>query len=322
MAEKSDHSELIDAIDDFRTLTVMVVGDIMLDEYLIGEVTRISPEAPVPVLKVTSEKYVLGGAGNTANNIVSLGGRIIVVGGIGNDEAGRRVLALLKEHDTSGIIQTGQSTIRKIRCMAQKHQIVRLDYEENRALTPVEEEKALVRIKSNITKCDVIVISDYGKGFLTPKIITEVVKAGKQLGKKVIVDPKPQNGPYYKGCFLITPNKGEAIGLSGLDGKDSLKMGTVLSKKFSCNILLTLSEHGMVLFDGNSITEIPTIAKEVSDVSGAGDTVVAAMALGTGAGLSLKDSAVLANHAAGICVSKVGTAIVSPEELKRSLIEE
>ncbi len=312
---------LLRKVDEFAGKKVLVIGDVMLDRYIYGSVTRISPEAPVPVVRIEKETSAPGGAANTANNIASLGAKAFLFGVVGNDAAKDILLKDLASRgiDTSGIVSEGsRPTIEKTRVIGNSHQLVRIDYEVTDGMPQYAETEIKEKIESAIAMCDVIVISDYAKGLITESLMRSIKRSADAHGKKIIVDPKPKNEAYYKGVYLITPNTKEAFEISG--AVNSSRAGEMLMENMGCNVLLTEGPNGMRLFEpGKQEIHIPTKAVEVYDVAGAGDTVVAAMALCVACGMTLKDSAVIANHAAGIVIRKVGTATVTPEELKSTL---
>lgn len=316
-------------VNSFKGKKILIVGDIILDRFIYGKVSRISPEAPVPVVEVTGENFLLGGAANVANNILSLGGIPSLAGIIGKDTAGSVLMELLrsKNINTEGIVIDRRHTTVKTRIIAHNQQVVRFDKEERKRI----EGKSLTSFKNYIVNAirnhDAVIISDYKKGVITASLVDAIVKNAKRDDTFVAVDPKVGHFHLYKNVSLITPNIVEASSGSGIEIKDEkslLKAGKILMKKLSCkSVLITRSEEGMSLFERDkarySITHIPTVAKKVYDVTGAGDTVIAVMALAYAAGASLKDAAIIANHAAGIVVAEVGTAVVSPDRLIRSI---
>jgi D-beta-D-heptose 7-phosphate kinase/D-beta-D-heptose 1-phosphate adenosyltransferase len=307
-----------DIIHRFKDSKIIVVGDIMLDKYVLGSVERISPEAPIQVVCAREERLVLGGAANVASNILALGGRVSLVGVVGEDDPGRKVLSLLKEQniDQEGVIVAdGFHTTQKIRVLSQNQQLLRLDYEDKLKLHEDQTCKALRKI---IPGSDTIIISDYAKGVITEKVMECIRTEAKKNSAKIIVDPKPSNKGLYHDVYLITPNQKEAEGLSGIKAEDEsqvIDMGKKLKQEFRSNILMTRGEKGMILFSGKDTINIPTQAREVYDVSGAGDTAIATFALAVASGATLLDAAELANHAAGIVVGKLGTSTISREEL-------
>lgn len=317
----------VQLVDSFRTVQILVIGDWILDEFVWGTVERISPEAPVPVVKVTRESFVPGGALNVANNIRSLGGTVYPCGLVGRDLRGRLLVKAMRKEgiDTSGAVYDGaRPTTLKTRVVAHSQQVVRFDREDNRELSQEQLKSVLAFAENTLPKADAVVIEDYGKGMVTPELLTYVLKKAKSLGKPVLVDPKEKHFSYYRGVTAITPNRKEALSAygPGPDGRvpDIQEVGKKLLKRFLCEaVLITLGEEGMILFEKKgTVTKIPTAAREVYDVSGAGDTVIAVFALALAAGARMKEAAVLANHAAGIVVGKLGTATVTPEEIKRS----
>lgn len=297
---------------------VLVVGDVMLDRYIFGETERISDEAPVPVVRVLGEKCLPGGAGNVAANIASLGGEAVLIGAIGDDSSGAILRQELRKRLVVFYKFLSQTTTQKIRLLSRGQQLIRIDYESTKNLSSPEKLRELKKILlQKGKKLDIIVISDYAKGMISRPIASFIMRFARQNKKPVIVDTKPGHAPFFKGADLFTPNSKEAIAMSG--EKNIMRAGRVLQKKLKSNILITEGPKGMTLFEGNSITHLPTQAREVFDVTGAGDTVVAALALTMASGLSLKEAANIANRAAGIVVGKVGTATVSLAELYSAL---
>jgi D-beta-D-heptose 7-phosphate kinase/D-beta-D-heptose 1-phosphate adenosyltransferase len=316
-------------IENFPHSSVLVVGDIMIDHFIWGSVTRISPEAPVPVVEVQSDNYMLGGCANVLNNIFSLGGKAYVTGAIGSDDMGERLLGELrtKHIDTGGIIvEEGRPTTLKTRIVAHSQQVVRFDRESRRPIHSESVKKIVKYIEKVIDKPGAIVISDYNKGVVSAHLLDGIreVKAGK--GIIVCVDPKQNDFSLYRGFDIITPNHheaGRAAGMEIMDGRDIVKIGRALLDKFDFQaLLITHGEEGMTLFEKNgkaTHTEFPAEAREVFDVTGAGDTVIGVFALCVASGATFKEAAALANHAAGIAVGKVGTATISQDELREVL---
>ena len=317
-------------VDRFATQHVLVLGDVMLDEYLTGDCSRLSPEAPVPVLAVTSSRSVLGGAANTAANITALGGRATLIALTGDDDAGR---VLEAKAAAAGIelisVRDGRPTPRKVRVVGQQQQLLRLDYEVTGYVDAAAEDRILEAAQPLFSRCAAVVISDYAKGFLTERLCQRVLAAAHAAGKEVIIDPRPQHAAYYVGCDYLTPNWKESQGLVGEaeraptpDAIDAI--GRLLAQRFKSNVLLTLGSRGMRFFgrDGKAQFGVPTVAKEVFDVSGAGDTVVATFALARAAGCDDLDAVTVANRAAGLVVAKLGTATVSADEILRGDEEE
>jgi D-beta-D-heptose 7-phosphate kinase/D-beta-D-heptose 1-phosphate adenosyltransferase len=311
---------LFSHIGSFRCL---VVGDLMLDEYLWGKAERISPEAPVQVVDVVREELRLGGAGNVVNNLVALGAQVSVCSVVGEDENGRALLEDFRRRDVAidAIFRDpGRRTSRKTRVVASNQQIVRIDRESRDPLSDEMEQQVCNWIRAHADQFNVILVSDYLKGVLTSRVIETTVTAAALKGIPVLVDPKGTDYSRYRGATLLTPNRKEAEAASGiaiLDGS-SLEQaaGLIMEKAGLGHLLITRSEEGMSLFSqtGESV-HIPTVAREVFDVSGAGDTVLASLAVGVAAGLGMAEAARLANIAAGIAVGKLGTSTVSPDEI-------
>ena len=311
-------------IKDFKNRKILVIGDIILDHYILGKVNRISPEAPVPVVEVTRENFLLGGAANVANNIVSLGGHAAIVGINGDDIAGEALKSILEQKgvDCGGLFTENRPTTVKTRVIAHNQQVVRFDREDSKYVDGRILKGILSHIHGIVNDFDAIIISDYKKGMVTADLVRGILKETRQKGIFVAVDPKVGHFDFYKGASLITPNLMEAALGTGLEIKDDRslnKVGHALLKKLSLKaVLITRGEHGMSLFEKNKVTHIPTVARKVYDVTGAGDTVISAFTLASASGASLEDSAVIANHAAGIVVGEVGTAVASPEQLLKS----
>ena len=317
---------LLKIVSQFKGKKVAVLGDIMLDRYLWGEVTRISPEAPVPVVLKKKETFTPGAAANVAANIVSLGGNCDLIGVVGADEASLKLKdELNKRGIRTDMIVTDASrpTTQKTRVMGNRQQLARLDKEKRDAVSGSVEEEIIKKINQIAKDCDAFVISDYVKGLLTPKIAAEVHKVCSQNDIRIVCDGKPQNKELFKNCYLITPNKKEAVAMVG-NGKETIEVvGQKLSHKLNCNVLITLSEQGMILIEKNgSIVNIPTKAREVFDVSGAGDTVATATALAIAAKAPLSDACRIGNYAAGVVVGKLGTSIITLKELEEAIISD
>lgn len=315
-------------IKKFRTGKILVVGDLILDQYIWGQVSRISPEAPVPVVTVSSETIQLGGAANVSNNIRSLGGQVDLCGVVGTDEGGRQFMEIL---DRQGIgcdgILTDQSrpTTRKTRVVAHNQQLVRFDTEKADAISGVLEARIGRYVAACIRSASALVVSDYAKGVVTTRVMTDLTDLAHRHGIPVIVDPKVAHIGRYKGVTVITPNHLEAVQAAGLHGDNEatlLEAGRQLHQRLSCQaVLITRGERGMSLIEGvGKVTHIPTVARQVFDVTGAGDTVVAVLALALSAGASMRQAAILANHAAGIVVGMVGTGTVTAAQLDEALL--
>ncbi|MCX7845416.1 MAG: D-glycero-beta-D-manno-heptose-7-phosphate kinase [Dictyoglomaceae bacterium] len=302
-----------------------MLGDIMLDEYIIGKVSRISPEAPVPIVEVEEEYSLLGGASNVANNIKSLLGEPILFGVIGRDKGGEKIINLLQE---KGIISKlymdrNRLTTQKTRIIALNQQVVRVDREVKDFISEEIEEIIFQNIEDYVNEIDIFVLSDYAKGVLTPKLTAEVITLIKSKGKKVIVDPKGRDYKKYKGANLITPNEKEAQ--MAINAEENFDLFSCAKKLWEITkgegILITRGDKGMFLFEPESQTFIPALSSQVRDVTGAGDTVVATLSLALVGGGSLLESALLSNFSASITVRKLGTATVTPKELN-SIIPE
>lgn len=325
--KKHDFSTLSNYINKFSKKKVMVIGDLLLDQYLWGGVSRISPEAPVPVVWVQKESFMPGGACNVANNIAKLGGQVTLVGVIGDDIRGEMLKNTLKEQGMliDGVFTDSERpTSLKTRVIAHNQQVVRIDKESLETVKESMTKKMIDFIKDGLDGCDGVIIEDYGKGVITPSLLKAVVPYARKKGKIVSVDPKEDNFSFYKGVSVITPNKSEAEKAVGfkIGGIDDIKRaGEKMMKKLNAdNVLITLGELGMMLFEkGKKPFRIPTVAQEVFDVTGAGDTVIAVYTLASVSGGSPSAAAHIANCAAGIVVGKVGSALVDRNELLTKL---
>ncbi len=306
--------------------SVAVIGDVMLDHYVYGRVTRLAPEAPTPVLHVHSERHVLGGAANVAANIAALGGQALLVGVIGADAAGdifTRQISALAGVQADLIIDPARPTILKTRYLGGQYQLVRVDRESAAAIANKVTEQALNAARHAIAAADIVVLSDYGKGLLSDAVLAALFAAAKAHNKPVIVDPKRARFGDYRGASLITPNRKElsaAVGLACETDDEAAAAAAEAQALSGAEILLTRSEKGMALYRaGEAPLHLKAEAREVFDVSGAGDTVVGAYALSLAAGLSAGEALQIANAAAGVVVQKLGTATVSPDELAAAL---
>ncbi|WP_297597857.1 D-glycero-beta-D-manno-heptose-7-phosphate kinase [uncultured Cetobacterium sp.] len=313
-------SRLEEILNSFGELRVAVVGDMMLDDYLIGTVERISPEAPVPVVSVKEERFVLGGAANVVNNLSTLGAKAVCFGVIGEDFDGDRLINELEKKliETSGVVRsTTRPTIVKRRIIGGNQQLLRLDWEDARPISADLEELLIKQIEENLDGLNAVILSDYDKGVLTPKVVKRIISLCREKGIIVTVDPKPKNAMNYVGATSMTPNRKEAMECLGKKSfEDILDIGRELKEKLQLNnLLLTRSEEGMSLFQEDGIINIPTYAKEVFDVTGAGDTVISVFTLACAAGVTLHEAAKIANTAAGVVVGKMGTSTVTKEEI-------
>ncbi len=313
---------------------ILILGDVGLDEYVMGEVRRISPEAPVPVVEVESEDLRLGLAANVAQNIRAMGGEPCLISVIGKD-TGADLLKQLFERtqvSTKGLVlDEGRPTTRKARMMAKHHHIVRVDYETRKLLSPETESRVLAQIEKEIASCEAVIIEDYAKGFVTPTLFQAAVKIAHAHKKPVYVDPhQTRTGDYYNGCDLIKPNFDESVALSGLNADDLrhnpnkvIEVGQTLQKRTGAKqVVMTRGKDGMTIFSGDQMTQVPTFARQVFDVTGAGDTVIAALSLGLVSGLSLQEACVLANFAAGVVVAQVGCVPCTTADLDGAMSED
>jgi D-beta-D-heptose 7-phosphate kinase/D-beta-D-heptose 1-phosphate adenosyltransferase len=309
----------------FRRARLLVVGDLMLDQFIWGRVERISPEAPVPVVQVTRESLHLGGAANVVHNIHALGGRAAACGVLGRDSAGRRVLAELKQlgAGTAGIATARAAiTVRKTRIIAHNQQVVRFDRErvDHGSSAAARLERFLER---HAAEFDTVVVSDYGKGVITADLLGTLRAVRARRSFRLIIDPKKPNYPHYRGITLATPNLIEASDAAGVEIRDQASLreaGRRLLERWDAEaVLVTRGEQGMTLFKRHGgVRHLPTMARQVFDVTGAGDTVVATCALALAAGASFDEAAFLANHAAGVVVGKIGTATLTTAELRKA----
>ena len=316
-------NKLRNIVKDFKDKKILVIGDLILDEFIWGKVSRISPEAPVPVVWVNNESFMPGGAANVANNLGSLGANVSLVGVVGSDERG----AILKgelEHkgiNTKGILEdSSRPTILKTRVIAHQQQVVRIDREKVENIGDKMIGKLVAYVKSILHETDAIIIEDYGKGLITPALLKPIIALAKKNKKVISVDPKEDHFSYYKGVTVITPNFHEASKATGVKVTDKMalkKMGNILLSKLKAKVvLITLGEEGMAVFEeGKPSKRIPTVAQEVYDVSGAGDTVISSYTLSLVAGATPIQAAHISNCAAGIVVGKVGISVIDQEEL-------
>ena len=314
-------------LDNFDNCHILVVGDLMIDEYLWGEVDRISPEAPVQVVSVQKEELTLGGSGNVVNNLVALGAKVSIIGVVGAGTNGTLLRDKLDElgANTHGVItESGRPTTKKTRIIAEHQQVLRIDRETKSNISD-QTFKAVAQAAENIIPhSDVVLISDYGKGLITEALLSKLTKTAREHGKLTIADPKGLDFRKYSGINVMTPNKKEAAVAAGLEIVDDATLfeaGQRLIQTIGIDkLIITCGKDGMVYFEtGADVQKIGTKARQVFDVSGAGDTVLAILGLGIAAGMSFKDSVALANTAAGLVVGKVGTATVSKKELASAL---
>ncbi len=304
-----------DILNRFTAKKVLIIGDVMLDKYIYGNVSRINPEAPVPIVNIEKESCEIGGAGNVASNIASLGGNVCLFGFLGKDREADVIKKLLLEKKINYFFDENEITTQKTRIIGGKQQVVRFDKEETNPKIFSEETKYAMLEKAE--EADIISISDYAKGVITEDLINLLSK----FKKKIIIHPKPSNKNISLGLFkdvlLIIPNEKEALELSACE--DVFEAGEKLHKELNTDILVTRGAKGLTLFSANRI-EIPTYAKKIYDVQGASDTIVSALSLGIASGASIEEAGIIANHAAGIAVEKIGTYSVKINELKNRIL--
>lgn len=315
-------------INKFKRLKALVIGDLMIDEYLWGSVDRISPEAPVPVVCVQKESQTLGGAGNVINNLVAMGAAVCAIGTAGTGKAGQMIFEKLEDLGigTDGIISEPQRpTTRKTRIIASNQQVLRIDKEDKKNITDKTLKKLVANIEKNIKEVDLVILSDYNKGLITQNLVQETVRLAQKYQVLTLADPKSLNFSKYESVTVLTPNKKEASLAANMEiqsDQDLLDAGNKIMEIVKLEkLLITCGKDGMMLFEkGKSPFHIESNAQQVFDVSGAGDTVISLLGLGLAAGADFKQSAQIANAAAGIVVAKVGTATASIDELKQALV--
>ncbi len=317
----------------FPQQTIVVVGDVMLDHFLWGRVSRISPEAPVPVVEVTRESYFPGGAANVARNLRALGAPVKMMGVLGEDDAGEQLRDVLDEQgvETHGlVVDPNRPTTVKTRIVAHNQQIVRFDKEKTEKIQPLVADKLMQYFESQVGNVSAVIFEDYSKGVLSQKFLDDMQRLARRHGTMTAADPNPRNLLRYSGLAAVTPNRAEAFTAAGvpytqpidevLQDDPLMRVGQILLRQWKPrNLLITLGEHGMCLFrSGKRPHHIPTVAQEVFDVSGAGDTAIASFVLALAAGTDPVDAAEISNHAAGVVVGKIGTATCTAEELTQS----
>lgn len=302
---------------------ILVVGDLMIDHYLWGSCERISPEAPVQVVDIKNESTVLGGAGNVINNLITLGATVSVASVIGSDEIGKELSIMLKSIGVKTealVTQSDRKTSKKSRVIASNQQILRYDKESKEAIASRSVEKILEAIKKDIFLYDIIILSDYGKGVITDELAQGIITLAKSMNKKVVVDPKGSDYSKYRGAYLLTPNKKEACEATNIDiNSDETLLEALLWLKRECDLdisMITLSEDGIAICEADELEKFPTVAKEVYDVTGAGDTVIASIAFALSSDKRIDESAKFANLAAGVVVGKIGSATASFQEIE------
>jgi D-glycero-beta-D-manno-heptose-7-phosphate kinase len=320
---------LDELLQNVKTKRIAVIGDVMIDRYIWGNVNRISPEAPVPVVEVESESSRLGGAANVANNIVSLGASTQLIGIVGNDFSGKEFCSILEEQKASIhgiIIDHSRPTTVKTRVIAHHQHVVRIDSEEKRDIGQDIQQKIFSVLEKNIDSIDGIIIEDYNKGVVVKDLIHAIIELANKKRKIITIDPKLNNFFEYKNVTVFKPNKKEteeALGKKLRNDTDVIVAGKILIEKLQAdNILLTRSEKGMSLFEkSGTVTHIPTNARKVADVSGAGDTVIATLTAMLSAGATISEAALLANYAGGIVCGEVGIITIDPAILRSTIFE-
>jgi len=314
-----------DLLSRFPGRTVIVIGDLMLDHFVIGGVDRISPEAPVPVVRFEQETWRLGGAANVAHNVAALGARVLVIGLTGADDAAATLRTGLERLGiaSSGVVDdASRRTTRKLRVVTTRNQqVARIDYEDDREVDGEAEAALISRIEQLSSSADAVLISDYLKGVVSPAVARAAIAAAKQRRIPLLIDPKVPHIDYYSGATVITPNHHEAEAVTHMrirTGEDALAAAQRFRERANCeSVLITRGEHGMTLLGSTGNAQLAAEAREVADVTGAGDTVIATMTLALAAGAPLIDAARLANKAAGVVVGKFGPATVTADELRR-----
>jgi rfaE bifunctional protein kinase chain/domain len=318
-----DRNRARDFVARFPGASVLVIGDVMLDQFLIGRVTRISPEAPVPIVQFGREETRIGGAANVAHNVVALGGRADLVGLVGRDQAATTLRRALGEAGlgSSGLVEdAGRPTTTKVRVVTDRHQqVARVDYEHDSEAAAGIEDALVERATALSARAGAIIVSDYLKGCITRRLVNVLVGITRSRGIPLLVDPKIPHIDYYAGASLVTPNHHEAEVATHCrirNDDEAAAAARRFRERAGCEgVLVTRGEHGMWLFDGENEGALPATAREVADVTGAGDTVIATLALSLAAGATSAEAAGLANHAAGLVVAKFGPATITVDEL-------
>jgi rfaE bifunctional protein kinase chain/domain len=321
-----DLERLQQAVRRFSGKRILVLGDVMLDEFIWGRVERISPEAPVPVVEVESETYMLGGAANVVHNLIALGCRAGICGLVGEDRAGRQVLELLDQLEVPNqglIVCQDRPTTVKTRVVAHSQQMVRVDRESRRECPGDSLQAMQAFLAEELPRCDAVIVSDYAKGVISRAVLDTVQQQASSGRLVVSVDPKVVNMPLYTGATVVTPNHYEALAAARISPQGDRaveRAGRMLLENLGAGaILITQGERGMTLVTPEGMDHVPTMAKQVFDVTGAGDTVISTLTLGLVSGLSLPEAAVMANVAAGVVVGEVGTSAVTAGRLSKAL---
>lgn len=326
-----DSAKLLELVKKFEARKILVLGDLGVDRYTIGQVDRISPEAPVPIVWVQEEKYKLGLAANVAENISILNGNAVLMGVIGDDSVGSDFVALLKKYKipSNWVVTDGdRRTVLKDRIVSDRQQMLRVDYETKGYISPRSQNKILDHVRKQLGQCDAVLLEDYAKGLLTQSLVRSVIESARFAKKPIGVDPNAKsNIQLYKGCTFLTPNTKEAEALSEkkiINMKSLHEAGWKLVEETESEfVIITRGPEGMAIFDRDKgrVSYLPTYAKEVYDVSGAGDTVISILTLALSSGGSVEESALLGNIGAGVVVGKRGTATVNPAEIKSAIKE-
>lgn len=313
--------KLLKTLTKFKDKNIAVIGDVMLDHYIYGEVSRISPEAPVPIVVVDKENYFLGGAANTANNIVALGARATLYGVINKeDSAGKMILSLGGKINLCLSHDRRKTTV-KTRIIASDQQLIRFDYEDEQKISERVEEEIIISFRKDVKNFNAIAMSDYNKGIFTKRLAKELITLANKHNKPVIIDPKPENIDFFKNCTAICPNHVGAMSITGINyNKNNLKKAAeiIIKKINSRYVVITCGKDGIFVYENDKNSRlIPTYAEEVYDIVGAGDTVKAVLALALSSNANIYESAELANYAAGVVIKKVGTSTTTIEEIKK-----
>jgi rfaE bifunctional protein kinase chain/domain len=308
---------------------ILVIGDLMVDHYIWGSATRLSPEAPVPIVNVKNESTTLGGAGNVVQNLVALGANVTVAGVVGNDASGTQLIEILESEGvkTNAIIRDNtRSTTVKTRILVGSHQLIRVDREITDAVSQELEDELINKLSANIDNADIVVLSDYNKGLFSPKLTQRIIKIANEHQKKVVIDPKGLNYEKYKGAYIIKPNRkelAEAAKTEKISNIADLQNAakTIFLQTGTTYLIVTLSEEGMAVVTEQESKLLPVKATEVFDVTGAGDTVIATIAYFVALGLPVDDACELANHAAAIVIRHVGSATTTINEIIKDMEE-
>jgi len=310
-----------------RQPSVLVIGDLMIDHYIWGSATRLSPEAPVPIVNVKNESTTLGGAGNVVQNLVALGANVNVAGVIGDDATGLQLIAIMENEGvkTDAIIKDkSRSTTIKTRVLVGSHQLVRVDREVTDPVSGKLEDELITRLRANIGEADIVILSDYNKGLFAPGLTQRIINIATEHKKKVVVDPKGLNYEKYKGAFIIKPNRKELAEAAKVEKISSITdlqnaAKTIFLQTGTTYLIVTLSEEGMAIVTEQTSKLLPVKATEVFDVTGAGDTVIAAIAYFIAAGLQVEEACELANHAAAIVIRHIGSATTTIDEIIKDM---